>query len=188
MRNQCLIPADQARFYQKAFEHVDSDSDGYITRDELDVALKAVNRSLLQDKHTVYIHALLDLEPDAVYDLRTFSVIAALSRRVAGLEAVVWGLVDGMNAEALRLKLQRSKELFYLLDEQHQGVIAVEDLMIELRSGGLTREHERLLLDQFVNKGNGVVEFLDFLTHIPLFVEIHQHICGNPLDFVSSSV
>ena len=37
------------------------------------------------------------------------------------------------------------------------------------------------VLDKFCREKRGVVEFLDFLTYVPLFVEIHEHIKEDPL-------
>ncbi len=34
---------------------------------------------------------------------------------------------------------RQAKDLFYLLDERKEGMIRLDDLMIELRSGGLTQ-------------------------------------------------
>lgn len=38
------------------------------------------------------------------------------------------------------------------------------------------------VVDHLNHEGRGIVEFLDYLTYVPLFVEIHDSICGNPLD------
>ena len=70
-------------------------------------------------------------------DFRFFSVIAALSERVVGLEPIVKRLIDQMDFAAMHVKLQKAKDLFYLLDDHKEGFIRLDDLMIELRSGGL---------------------------------------------------
>lgn len=54
---------------------------------------------------------------------------------------------------------------------------------MELQAGGLTVEHVDFVVDRLNHEGKGFVEFLDYLTYVPLFVEIHDSIYGNPLDF-----
>lgn len=39
------------------------------------------------------------------------------------------------------------------------------------------------VVDRLNHDKKGLVEFLDYLTYVPLFVEIHDSVCGNPLDF-----
>ena len=49
--------------------------------------------------------------------------------------------------------------------------------------GGLTQEHVEYVCDHMNREDRGLVEFLDYLTYVPLFVEIHDNIYDNPLDF-----
>ena len=63
------------------------------------------------------------------------------------------------------------------------GVVTTGSLAVELQAGGLTTEHVEFVVDRLNHEGKGLVEFLDYLTYVPLFVEIHDSIYGNPLDF-----
>ena len=63
------------------------------------------------------------------------------------------------------------------------GVVTVGSLAVELQAGGLTADHVEFVVERLNNEGKGRVEFLDYLTYVPLFVEIHDNISGNPLDF-----
>lgn len=82
------------------------------------------------------------------------------------------------------------QELFYLLadsdvssTEHEGGVVTTSSLAVELQAGGLTQEHVEFVVDRLNHEDKGLVEFLDYLTYVPLFVEIHDNIYGNPLDF-----
>ena len=66
---------------------------------------------------------------------------------------------------------------------QEGGVVTTGSLAVELQAGGLTSEHVEFVVDRLNHEGKGLVEFLDYLTYVPLFVEIHDSIYGNPLDF-----
>jgi hypothetical protein len=48
------------------------------------------------------------------------------------------------------------------------------------QAGQITQEHEDIILKKFMENGNCFVEFLDFLTYIPLFLEIHDTINEEP--------
>ena len=69
------------------------------------------------------------------------------------------------------------------LSEHEGGVVTTGSLAVELQAGGLTQEHVEFVVDRLNHEGKGLVEFLDYLTYVPLFVEIHDAISGNPLDF-----
>lgn len=80
------------------------------------------------------------------------------------------------------------QELFYLLADDESsghegGVVTTSSLAVELQAGGLTAEHVKFVVDRLNHEDKGIVEFLDYLTYVPLFVEIHDTISGNPLDF-----
>ena len=62
------------------------------------------------------------------------------------------------------LNVAQAKELFYLLDDRREGCIRLDDLLIELRSGGISPEHETLILNKFTEKGRDVLDFL-FAAH-----------------------
>ena len=81
------------------------------------------------------------------------------------------------------------QELFYLLADAEQqsqeegGVVTSSSLAVELQAGGLTMEHVEFVVNRLNHQNKGIVEFLDYLTYVPLFLEIHDSISGNPLDF-----
>ena len=61
--------------------------------------------------------------------------------------------------------------------------MTTSSLAVELQAGGLTAEHVDYVVNRLNHEDKGIVEFLDYLTYVPLFVEIHDNISGNPLDF-----
>ena len=61
------------------------------------------------------------------------------------------------------------------------GYCTVDALAIELTSGGVSSENIQICMKKFNAENRGYVDFLDFLTYVPLFVEIHESILKNPL-------
>lgn len=52
--------------------------------------------------------------------------------------------------------------------------------MIELKAGGVSEEHQEEARQKFGNKG--VLDLLDFLSYLPLFIMTHESVVDNPLD------
>lgn len=81
----------------------------------------------------------------------------------------------------------RTQRLFlFLLEEQQgeagalQGFISGEQLLLELKAGGIHLEQEaavRLELQRMPP-----LDLLDFLAYLPLFMLIHKSVISNPLD------
>lgn len=59
--------------------------------------------------------------------------------------------------------------------------MAAEKLIVELRAGGVSPQHE-VLITKTLTDSNKKLDFLDFLTYLPLFLLIHQSVIHNPLD------
>ncbi len=79
------------------------------------------------------------------------------------------------------------QQLFlFLLEEQRgdagaqRGFISAEQLLLELKAGGIHLEQEaavRMELQRIPP-----LDLLDFLAHLPLFMLIHKSVISNPLD------
>ena len=61
---------------------------------------------------------ILDLPKRERINFKLFCVIAALSEKIKMLEPMIRKLINQLDFEALQLKMDRAKDLFYLLDDQ----------------------------------------------------------------------
>ena len=111
---------------------------------------------------------ILDLPKRERINFKLFCVIAALSERIKMLEPIIRKLINQLDFEALQVKMNRAKDLFYLLDDRSsthaipsdqmvfgedlwshtldeeslpRGTISAESLAVELAAGGITEEH-----------------------------------------------
>lgn len=66
------------------------------------------------------------------------------------------------------------------LQQQQQGFISAEQLLLELKAGGIRLEHEAAVRLQLQHVAP--LDLLDFLAHLPLFMLIHKSVISNPLD------
>eukprot|EP00035_Acanthoeca_spectabilis_P032893 m.21032 g.21032 ORF g.21032 m.21032 type:complete len:1607 (+) comp5648_c0_seq1:229-5049(+) len=178
----CILSDAQTAMYRKVFDHIDTDLDNMLSLDELQFGIRTVNKNMISNREMTYIDTVLELRLVKEVNFRMFSVIAALSERVVGLDRMVRGMVNSTDFRAMEAKMNACKQMFYLLDEKRDGLVPMDMLMYQVRAGRISPEHEKIIIDKFSEDGKTYVDFLDFLTYLLLFLEIHDTINENPFD------
>ncbi|CAF1010666.1 unnamed protein product [Adineta steineri] len=153
--------------------------------EELENALRQINGQLFTDQECQYLKFILKIPGVKRINLRVFSIIAALSETVNQIEPFVRNLINKFDYEALDIKMQKAKELFYLMADKSQkiapnGYVPLETLCVELSAGGIEQENIEHCKKKFDREGKNYVDFMDWLIYVPLFVEIHTRIISNP--------
>ena len=64
-----------------------------------------------------------------------------------------------------------------------QGCISAEQLLVELKAGGIHQEHEEAIRQELQQLHS--LDLLDFLAYLPRFVLSHHSVIANPLDHSS---
>ncbi|KAE8615142.1 hypothetical protein XENTR_v10008421 [Xenopus tropicalis] len=180
----CIFSQEKLAEYKRAFEAVDSDEDGYLDCLEVLMALKEiVPPGALSDAEELYIYRILEIVDyyvtDGLTDLRLFAVMASLAQKIAALDSFMRSLIDHMDFKTLELKMYKAKQLF-LCNIDSENKISVPQLLVELKAGGISREHEEAIQTELHHIKR--LDILDFLTYLPLFVLIHKSVISNPLD------
>uniref|UniRef100_A0A1I8GKL1 EF-hand domain-containing protein n=1 Tax=Macrostomum lignano TaxID=282301 RepID=A0A1I8GKL1_9PLAT len=150
----------------------------------LEQALSEVNGHLISRRELQYVHRLLRLPGHCRLNFRLFSIVAALSEKIVQLEPMLRKLVNKVDFDALDFKIDRCRELFHLLESggtAPPGCIPIEGLAVELLAGNLKDEHFGSVMRKLTREKKGHIDFLEFLTYVPLFLEIHQRIVADPL-------
>ncbi|KAM6896130.1 uncharacterized protein PEZ65_021274 [Lycodopsis pacificus] len=188
----CIFSQEKLAEYKRAFEAEDGDDDGYISCLQALLALKnIISPQLLSDDEEIYVYRILEMVDfrvtDGLVDLRLFAVIASLAQKVAAVDEFMRSLITDMDFRSLEVRLFKAKQLFlFLLEEQQgdagaqRGFISAEQLLLELKAGGIHLEQEaavRLELQHIPP-----LDLLDFLAYLPLFMLIHKSVIANPLD------
>ncbi|XP_026779380.3 uncharacterized protein LOC113532275 [Pangasianodon hypophthalmus] len=188
----CIISPEKLAAYRRAFEAVDSDGDGYLSCFQVLLALKEIiPPELLTEEEEIYVYRILELVDfsvtEGLTDLRLFAVVASLAQKIATLDDFMRSLISKMDFKSLEMKLYKAKQLFlFLLEGQsegtevRQGRISAEQLLVELKAGGIREEHEDEVRRELRSLRS--LDLLDFLAHLPLFILIHNSIIANPLD------
>ncbi|KAM3588174.1 uncharacterized protein V6R79_023560 [Siganus canaliculatus] len=189
----CIFSQDKLDEYKRAFEAEDADSDGYISCLQVLLALKSIiPPELLSDEEEIYVYRILEMVDfrvtDGLVDLRLFAVIASLAQKIATMDEFMRSLISSMDFRSLEVRLFRAKQLFLFLVEEQQrgdggaqrGVISAEQLLLELKAGGVRLEQEAAVRLELQHVPP--LDLLDFLAYLPLFMLIHRSIVSNPLN------
>ncbi|XP_077328273.1 uncharacterized protein LOC143962744 isoform X2 [Lithobates pipiens] len=181
----CIFSQEKLAEYKRAFEAVDTDEDGYLDCLQVLMALKEIVPSnALSDAEELYVYRILEIVDyyvtDGLTDLRLFAVMASLAQKIAALDSFMRSLIDHMDFKALELKMCKAKQLFLCNIDAESKSISVDQLLVELKAGGISREHEEAAQLQLSHIKK--LDILDFLTYLPLFVLIHNSVISNPLD------
>ncbi|XP_077990053.1 uncharacterized protein LOC144444494 isoform X2 [Glandiceps talaboti] len=178
---------DFRRKQSPKYQKMNPVSDVQMGIEEVEPALRQINGYLITEKECEYVYHVLDLPQRSKINFKLFTVVAALSEKVSRLDPFVRKLINKLDFEALDVKLEYAKELFRLLanEEEDQdfgpGEVSIRNLAIECAAGGIAKHNTQFIVDKFNREGKNYVDFLDYLTYIPLFIEIHENICKDPL-------
>ncbi|XP_047660336.1 uncharacterized protein LOC113651595 isoform X2 [Tachysurus fulvidraco] len=187
----CIISPEKLAAYRRAFEAVDRDGDGYLSCFQVLLALKEIiPPELLTEEEEIYVYRILELVDfsvtEGLTDLRLFAVVASLAQKIATLDDFMRSLISKLDFKSLEMKLYKAKLFLFLLEGQSesndapQGRISAEQLLVELKAGGIREEHEEEVRRELRSLRS--LDLLDFLAHLPLFILIHNSVIANPLD------
>ncbi|XP_071114434.1 uncharacterized protein [Haliotis cracherodii] len=178
----CILSRANLEMYRHAFQAVDDEQRGWLTGTEAMIALRGTNNRLTETEEE-YLYRILELTGYSITngaDFKLFSLLAALSQRIASVDNWMKNLIGAVDFKMLEMKMFKCKTLWECNVDRDTNKISLEQLMIELRAGGVSYEHEcevRERLGHLVS-----LDLLDFLTYVPLFIMIHESVVDNPLD------
>ena len=189
----CIIDATTKEYYQKIFDAVDDNDSGGLSEDELTRGLKAINKAQMSINETKYMYYALDMMELVGVDISTnesaakpqvsfdqFCCIAALSEKIIGLTEEARAAIEDTDFSLMENKMVRAKELFSL-ECNEWGEFDIDKIQIILKAGRIAEVHEKEVLDRLRRDGQNYLNFFDFLSHVPLFVDIHQDIVDKPM-------
>ncbi|XP_054831251.1 uncharacterized protein LOC129326929 isoform X3 [Eublepharis macularius] len=171
------VPPEERRLQSALYRRLHPDKDLALDLADLEEALQDVNKSLVSPKEFSYIFHILELPGQYRLNLELFCVIAALSEKITQLDPVLKKLINKLDFEALSVRIEKAKELWHLLQEDKGE-----------KERRTKRRSQRSALKKFNRTDEDVLSFLDFVTYIPLFVEIHEGIVENPLSLTPNAI
>lgn len=179
-----IIKEDKAKMYQQVFSTVDEDKDGYLNCFETLMALKGISGAQkLTEKEEAYIVRVLELAEYSISqgtDVRLFSVLAALSQRIASIDTWVRNMINSVDLTTLEWKITKGKELFEWCIDEDTRLLHLDRFLVELKAGGVSQNHQEEVELTLGSKGSW--DLIDFLSYLPLFIMTHESVVNNPLD------
>jgi Ca2+-binding EF-hand superfamily protein len=131
--------------------------DGVVSSDELNFGVRSVNKSMISNKETSYVRAVLEVTQEELIDFQCFAVVCALSEKIVALDRFVLHKINKLDTEAMQLKINGCKDMYYMLDERQDGFVEFEMLMREVRAGQISQEHEDIIMTKFTEEGRPYV-------------------------------
>lgn len=179
----CILKPERLKMYSMAFETVDESHKGWLSCFNTLIALKGITGTQnLTQKEEEYICRILEIADYNVLegsDFRIFSIMAAMSQKLASIDKWVRNIIQKFDLQMLDWKIYRGKELFTWCIDESTNRLSVSRLLIELRAGGVSDEHLQEVRDKFGE--DGTLDLIDFLTYLPLFIMTHDSVVRNPL-------
>lgn len=183
MASWCILKPSQLKKYETVFDEFDYMDKGYLNGENLIYALEKASR-LTNLKMTYLMRVMSMLETDPFKTgatKRTFCVMAALGNRIKHLDDDWFlNMLPKLDAKSVENKIFKAKKLWLFLVDKGSKMVQLNDLMIELKCGGVTDDHVKYAQEKFQDKK--CFDLLDYLTYIPLFVHIHEKIIFDPFD------
>nr|XP_006813794.1 PREDICTED: titin-like [Saccoglossus kowalevskii] len=180
----CILKKEKVEMYRRAFETLDDDEDGYLDGFETIMALKGISgANTLTEMEEEYIYRILEMAEYHITsgtDFRIFAIVAALTQKIARLDNWMKNIINRLDFKMLEMKMFKSKDLFLWNVDQNTNTISIEQLMIELKAGGVSEEHQEEVQVKLGHLGR--LDLLDFMTYVPLFIMLHESVVENPLD------
>eukprot|EP00035_Acanthoeca_spectabilis_P037867 m.48068 g.48068 ORF g.48068 m.48068 type:complete len:830 (+) comp8895_c0_seq1:180-2669(+) len=197
----CIIDSEQQEKYDAVFKMLlGDDTDGLgLTQEEVIKGLKTLNKDLMNEKEMAYVTQTLDLfrgmlddkNPDgtpARVNLRQFSLTAALADRVNSLDPYIRDCVNKVDISALVRKKKAAIGIF-TLDANSSGEMTLDDIEIILDAGRMKQSEKNEIMSALRRDTEGrEVTFKDYLTYLPLFLNVHADIVNNTFNQERRSV
>lgn len=87
-----------------------------------------------------------------------------------------------LDMQAMDINTYFCKQLWESCQDSDTNLMSTDKLVIELRAGGISPQHEAIIKKTLLTDSTKQLDFLDFLTYLPLFILIHQSVVSNPFD------
>ncbi|XP_071784632.1 uncharacterized protein [Asterias amurensis] len=170
-----FISSGQQEVFEKKFEDFDTDGNGVISLQEL---FSRMYRG--KDKETARTFMqVFDLNKDKTIEQREFVIVAALNDKLTGRVTDSLDAPLELDLEMLAQHITAYKELFEVTDQDADGRLTLEDIMLSIAlSGNIESGTDPEVVKHVHNTidadDSGTIDFMEFLTYIPFFLKLHK--------------
>ncbi|EDV26071.1 uncharacterized protein TRIADDRAFT_55804 [Trichoplax adhaerens] len=172
----------QRKAFEAKFEQLDVNGDHRVSIEELRRKMFAS-----VDDHAVKnLMNLFDLDGDGEIDVREFIVIASLNDKLSGSRTINEEALLEFDLDRLAHLLRSYREMFSLIDHDEDGYLLTSELSIMISAAigiklGTNRNFVRKLVHLIDKDHSGTIDFVEFMTYIPFFVQLHEAVVNKPV-------
>ncbi|KAK6987338.1 mucin-5ac-like isoform x4 [Biomphalaria glabrata] len=181
LHQYCIYQEESLHRYRQVFDAFDDKRRGWLNHKETMRALQVVN-SDMKGTELQYLNRILELMDCDVSqgtDFQVFSILCALSHKIVSLDSWIKLKTCDVSYSLLDMKAFLCKTLWEICVDQDKRAITTDQLVVLLRSGGLSDRQESIVKEMFSHRSH--IDYLTFLTYSPLFVMLHQSVVERPL-------
>jgi len=165
---------EQTRAFEAIFNDIDFNSNGKLSFDEMVFRLF----SNVSKKDAKLLMQIFDVDKDKLIDRREFSTICALNDRICGFRTESKQDCLRLDLENLSKYLSLYRNLFDMLDQDGDGKIHIDEVMLILSTGmgrdiGMSETIAQSVIDSIDQDRHGYIDFVGFVMHVPFFLRLH---------------
>ncbi|CAH1779893.1 unnamed protein product [Owenia fusiformis] len=182
MEGYSFVSDLQREAFLAKFRELDMDGSGSITSEELSTKLFA--NSTKEDLD--YFMKTFDLNKDQMIDEEEFVTLLGLNDKLNGHMTTSKDEPLELNLPRLSYHITVYKEMFQLADQEMHGRLSIKDVMLIMTSGlgqavGTDKELVDIIHNTIDKDQSGYIDFVEYLSFIPFFIKIHQHMMAQPV-------
>ncbi|XP_033105144.1 uncharacterized protein LOC117107551 [Anneissia japonica] len=177
-----FISPRQQTIFEEKFQELDVNDNGILTLDELQERMK----KWVGKEDIKLIMQIFDLNKDKTIDVREFVTMAALNDKITGHVTESPDQQLAFSLKKLSHHVTAYKEMFDIMDVNGNSQLSMEELMVIIvASTGLDLQADqdvvKYIYDTIDKDKSGSIDFVEYLSYIPFFLKLYQHVFGKPI-------
>jgi hypothetical protein len=179
----CVLSGSTIAGYEEVYDALVPSNGDTIDAKQLFRGLQSVCKHALKSAERDFVVEVLDLlQSDGPFQSKTatfeeFAMAAALSGCVVNLSPNDRNLITCINLK----QPWRKAILMFFIDANEDCTLSLEDLGVLMHAGRVDERQIQGVLDHLAQYGDSIT-LLQYLAHLPLFLDVHHEIVENTLD------
>jgi hypothetical protein len=183
LSRMCILSESAITKYQHVYAALLDGNRETINAEQLQSGLQTVCQDKVHGEEMDFVVEVLDLLqgdgqfPSETVDFEQFMMAAALSESIVNLSPEVRKMINCDD-----LAQQKSKAiLMFFIDANEDCMLTLEDLSVLMDAGRIDEGQKQAVLGYLGECGDSIT-FLQYLSHLPLFLQLHREIVENTLE------
>jgi hypothetical protein len=183
LSRMCVLSASKIARYRRVYEDLVTSTCGAMTDDQLRNGIQTVCGSTVKKVELDFVIEVLDLlQEDGPFrstgvNFEQFMMAGELSACVVNLTPEIRKKI---NCEDLAERKRKAIMMFFV-DANEDCTLSLTDLGVLMDAGRIDPRQKEVVLGNFAKHGDSI-SLLEYLAHLPLFLDVHHDIVEHTLD------